>query len=44
MKFEFILVVTVTCSDEEDVVVFAFGGLDLRVHFDLGEPVAVNFN
>ena len=31
----------VTCANEEDVVVFAFGRLDLRIHFDLGEPVAV---
>ncbi len=29
-----------TCANEEDVVVFAFGRFDLRIDFDLGEPVA----
>jgi hypothetical protein len=29
-----------TSADEEDVVVFAVGRLDLRIHFDFSETVA----
>lgn len=30
---------SITSPDEKDVVVFAVGCLDLRIDFDLGEPV-----
>ena len=35
----FFLFFCFTCSDEEDVVVFAVGRFHLRVHFDLRETV-----
>lgn len=31
-----------TCANKKNVIVFAFGRLHLRIHFDLGEPVTVN--